>query len=91
MKESSDDLGESMGMALVGLEGISITLDPVCFHTKRSIHETKRTLRRRANTSYTKYKKGRIEEHKLEIQEMLEILNAHRSPLDTNFSVDERL
>jgi len=51
--------------------------------------EIERTLRRGANTPHTKYNKDKTEGHKLEIQEILDTLNAPSSSLNKNFSVGE--
>ena len=50
----------------------------------RLICEIERTLRRGTNTPNTKYNKEKVEEHKLEIQGILGILDSRVSPLDGN-------
>ena len=45
--------------------------------------EIEQTLRRGAGTPHMKYDKGKIEEHKLKIQEILGTLDAPDSPLDS--------
>jgi len=48
------------------------------------------TLRRGAYLPCIEYRKDKVEEYKLEIQEMLNVLNAPSSPLDENLGVGER-
>ena len=45
--------------------------------------EIEQTLRRGADTPHMKHDKGKIEEHKLKIQEILGTLDATGSPLDS--------
>ena len=53
--------------------------------------EIEQTLRRGADTPHIKYDKGKIEEHKLKIQEILGALNAPGSSLaDENLSMSAR-
>jgi len=52
--------------------------------------EIELTLRRGANLPRIEYGKDKLEEHKLEIQEILNVLNASSSPHDENFGVGER-
>ena len=56
----------------------------------RVMREIELTLRRGANLPHTEYGKDKVEEYKLEIQEILSVLNAPSSPLDENLSVGKR-
>ena len=66
-------------------KGELIGPSPVCRPHQtiyRPIREIERTLRRGANTLYTKYNKEEVEEYKLEIQEILGVFNIQSSPLN---------
>jgi hypothetical protein len=56
----------------------------------RVIGEIERTLRRGTSTPHIKYNKGKVEEHKPKIQEILGTLNALGSPLDENLHAGEQ-
>ena len=55
----------------------------------RAIREIERTLRRGASTPRVEYDKAKIEEHKLEIQRILDVLRIPDLPLAGNGGVDE--
>lgn len=63
-----------------------VFISPRCPPTKlsnfRLIREIERTLGRGANTPHTKYNKEMVEGYKLEIQEILGVLDSQSSPLD---------
>ena len=63
---------------------MSVGPGPVCFLTKqyRVISEIERALKRGASMPHVKYNKGKVEEHKLEIQRILANLNAPSSNVD---------
>ena len=54
---------------------LALTLSASLLNNSRVTCEIERTLRRGANTPHAKYYKGKVEEHKLEIQELLTTLN----------------
>jgi len=52
--------------------------------------EIELTLRRGANLPRIEYGKDKVEEHKLEIQEIFNVLNPSSPPLDENFGMGKR-
>jgi len=81
------DPGEPIKVALVGLERCAMNLAPIYFplNNPRVVCEIEQTLRRGVDGSHAEYNKGKIGDHKLEIQEILCTLNA---PLNTGFARD---
>ena len=67
-------------------KGVSISpgCPPTMSSNFRLICEIERTLSRGANTPHTKYNKELVEGYKLEIQEILSVLDSQSSPLDEN-------
>lgn len=53
------------------------------------MHEIERALRRGASTPHTKYNKEKIENHILEVQQLLDTLNAQSSAPDENLRTVE--
>lgn len=58
----------------------------------RAMREIERTVRRGTSTPYTRYNKEKIENHILEVQQLLDTLNAQNLPLDkTHCAVEHDL
>jgi len=88
--KNTDDLNESLRIAIEDLERCVNQSWPYHLLTtptnRRLTRAIELTLRRGASTPHAKYNKGKVEEHKLKIQDILGGFNPQSSPLDGNIS-----
>ena len=94
IQEMAGDLNESSRTTLENLERC-VDLAFVCPHPyiisgSRATCDIERIIRTGASRSGIQYDKGKIEERKLEIEQMLNALSTHRSSLVGERSVDHR-